>query len=63
MILRYLKNMISNSYTPEYDINGAGFKLLGKTRIYPLNNKYPLDTKTITLFIFSLTKGSVKVAT
>ena len=41
--------LFSESYkikNAEYDINGAGFKLLGKTRIYPLNNKYPLDTKT-----------------
>lgn len=41
--------LFSESYkikNAEYDINGAGFKLLGKTQIYPLNSKYPLDTKT-----------------
>ena len=41
--------LFSESYkikNAEYDINGAGFKLLGKTQVYPLNSKYPLDTKT-----------------
>ena len=29
----------------EYDVTGAGFKILGKTREYPLKTKYPLETK------------------
>ena len=29
----------------EYDIQGAGFKFMGKTREYPLKRYYPLDTK------------------
>lgn len=30
----------------EYDIKGAGFKFMGKTREYPLNQNFPLDKKT-----------------
>ncbi len=45
-----LFSAFSESYkikNAEYDITGAGFKLLGKTREYPLKTKYPLDTKKI----------------
>ena len=30
----------------EYDIKGAGFKFMGKTREYPLNQNFPIDKKT-----------------
>ncbi len=31
----------------EYDINGAGFKFMGKTREYPLKRSFPLDTEKL----------------
>ena len=31
----------------DYEIEGAGFKFMGKTREYPLQRNFPLDTNTI----------------
>ena len=48
LLLSFL--LYSESYKitdAEYDIEGAGFKILGKTREYPLNRKYPLDKKKV----------------
>lgn len=42
--------LFSESYKivdAEYDIKGAGFKFMGKTREYPLKRKFGLDKKTI----------------
>ncbi len=42
--------LFSESYkikNAEYDINGAGFKFMGKTREYPLKRKFSLDTNKL----------------